>query len=273
MQINDKKYTIFKIYNTMRKLFLTFFATCLALGVMAVELPKQGFGLQIGWAQPVLRLNSPNNPSSAKDSLTTTVKMNGFKIGLVYDASYIAGFGSSMGLNYTFGAYNGGWVQRNPGYGDYPRDRQLITYNELEVFVDWQYKFEVAKETYLMLYTGPTIQCGLTLTMRKDSKIEDIYTGEISTLYGERFNAYKADASSTTPDTGGFVEADNAFTRLNVTWGVGAGFQYKRYFLRGGYDFGLVVPFKNKDFANGYHARGRLDQWSVKIGMYLWYSE
>ena len=41
---------------------------------------------------------------------------------------------------------------------DYPRDRKLITYQELEVFVDWQYKFEIAKETYLILTTGPTIR-------------------------------------------------------------------------------------------------------------------
>ena len=64
-----------------------------------------------------------------------------------------------------------------------------------------------------------------------------------------------------------------ALSRLNVTWGVGAGLQYKRYFLRGGYDFGLLVPYKKADFSNERHTRGRLDQWSIKVGMYLWYDE
>jgi len=60
---------------------------------------------------------------------------------------------------------------------------------------------------------------------------------------------------------------------LNITWGVGAGFQYRRYFLRGGYDFGLLNPYKYTDFESGTHTHGRLDQWEIKIGMYLWYED
>ena len=144
----------------MKKVFLTMMAVCLAMGAWAVDLPKQGLGIQLGWARPTLRINDPN----AKDSLSHHIPLNGFKAGLVYDASYIAGFGSTIGINYTFGVSNGGWKQRYPN-NDYPEDRTMITYSEVELFVDWQYKFEVAKETYLMLYTGPTIQCGLGLKM------------------------------------------------------------------------------------------------------------
>mgnify|MGYP003456251769 FL=1 len=61
-----------------------------------------------------------------------------------------------------------------------------------------------------------------------------------------------------------------ALSRLNVTWGVGAGLQYKRYFLRGGYDFGLINPYKS-DMFDGFdiYTRGRFDQWQIKLGMYL----
>ena len=232
----------------------------LTLSAWAVELPKQGLGIQIGWAQPTLRVND----NVSKDSLSHHIQMHGFKVGLLYDASYIAGFGSTMGINYTFGASNSGWKSRNPAYGDYPKDRVLITYNQLEVFVDWQYKFEVAKETYLVLYTGPTIQCGLLLDWRKDTQTEvwhkDTQTSEVVYEQGKPVDAYKTDD-------------DNAFKRINVTWGVGAAFQYKRYFLRGGYDFGLINPYKNADYANGNHTRGRFDQWSIKIGIHLWYHE
>lgn len=256
----------------MKKVFLTLMVAMMAIGMSAADMPKQGFGLQIGWAQPILRLNSPNT-TFPSDSLANTIKLNGFKVGLVYDASYVKGFGSSIGLNYTFGMSNGGgWRSTNPAYGEYPKRRQLITYQELELYVDWQYKFEIAKETYLMLYTGPTLQCGLTFTMRQDMKTED-FSGEITTTYGERFNAYKADASNTEPDIRGFIEADNALRRFNVTWGVGAGFQYRRYFLRGGYDFGLLNPYRNADFVSGRHTRGRLDQWNIKVGIYLWYAD
>ena len=225
-------------------------AVCLAMGAWAVDLPKQGLGIQLGWAQPVLRVNDPQT----KDSLSHNIHLNGFKAGLVYDASYIAGFGSTIGINYTFGVSNGGWESRNPAYNEYPMDRRLITYNEVELFVDWQYKFEVAKETYLMLYTGPTLQCGLAFTMRNDTRKMD--NGEISTV---RNSAYRTE------------EQNEALKRLNVTWGVGAGFQYKRYFLRGGYDFGLINPYKSADFENGVHTRGRFDQWSIKLGVYFWY--
>ena len=234
-------------------------AMCLALSASAVDLPKQGFGIQIGWAQPIIRLNSPST-AYPKDSLVNTVKLNGFKVGLVYDASYIAGFGSSMGINYTFGAQTGRW-QSTGAYG-YPRSRQMVTYHEVEVFVDWQYKFEVAKETYLMLYTGPTIQCGLGFNMRVDKQNDfDL------PVTSERYSGYTTD------------KANEALKRLNITWGVGAGFQYKRYFLRGGYDFGLINPHKNGQFVNAAgetmdrNTRGRLDQWSIKIGMYLWYAD
>ena len=224
----------------------------MATSVWAVDLPKQGFGLQVGWAQPILRINDTNH----KDTLNNVIKMNGFKVGLVYDASYIAGLGSTMGINYTFGAYNGGWKTNNAYGMPFPRSRTMITYHQLEVFVDWQYKFEIAKETYLMLYTGPTIQCGIGLEMRVDKQMDE--TVPYETI---RYNGYNNDVH------------DQQFKRLNITWGVGAGFQYRRYFLRGGYDFGLLNPYKYTDFESGTHTHGRLDQWEIKIGMYLWYED
>lgn len=262
----------------MKKVFLTLLAVCLASGAMAVDLPKQGFGLQIGWAQPIIRLNSPDNPSTAKDSLANTIHLKGFKVGVVYDASIIAGFGTSIALNYTFGLQHSKWKSMNP-YNDYPRTRTTIMYHQIELSVDWQYKFEIAKETYLMLYTGPTLQCGVAFDMRLDQQNEDIPSGEIETIEGDWKNAYKVDKEDKIPvkDPTGktHVPADNALRRLNITWGVGAGFQYKRYFLRGGYDFGLINPYKNADFAGGNqaHTRGRYDQWQIKLGVYLWYHE
>lgn len=244
----------------MKKVFLTMMAVCLAMGAWAVDLPKQGLGIQLGWAQPTLRVND----DATKDSLSHNIHLNGFKAGLVYDASYIAGFGSTIGINYTFGVSNGGWEQRYPN-NDYPEDRTMITYSEVEFFVDWQYKFEVAKETYLMLYTGPTIQCGLGLNWRKDTRdmpidpVTHLPSEEVVYTRGEQVNTYTTD------------DNQNAFQRLNITWGVGAGFQYKRYFLRGGYDFGLLNPYKSADFENGVHTRGRFDQWSIKLGVYFWY--
>ena len=235
----------------MKRYIFIVLALGLAISSWAKELPKQGFGIQIGWAQPILRLNSPDNVGS-KDSLSMHTKLNGFKAGVVYDASMVKGFGSSVGINYTFGAASTPWSKKNTSFSE----RTQTLYQQVEVFVDWQYKFEVASETYLMLYTGPTIQCGLmwNRSVFERNEMTDVVTTTKTSRY----------ATS---------NADELLTRLNVTWGVGAGFQYKRYFVRGGYDFGLVNPYKNRDFTNGNHTHGRLDQWNVKIGMYLWYAD
>lgn len=243
----------------MRKSIATFFLMCMTVSAWAVDLPKQGFGLQIGFARPTIRLNS-SSLAYPKDSLVNTTALNGLKIGVVYDASFIAGFGSTMGINYTFAGGHTSW-EKSGTIGDYPRSRTQVLYHEMEIFVDWQYKFEVAKETYLMLYTGPSIQCGLAYNVRRDTQ-----TDFDTPISSDKYNRY------------GNERPNEDLKRLNVTWGVGAGFQYKRYFLRGGYDFGLINPYKNAQFVNPLtgdaidrNTRGRLDQWSVKIGMYLLY--
>ena len=108
-----------------------------------------------------------------------------------------------------------------------------------------------------MLYTGPTIQCGLAMTWKRYNQD---YEGE--KRKPTVFDGYDIDN-----------DPDQVLKRLNITWGLGAGFQYKQYFLRGGYDFGIITPYKNTDFSTGVHTRGRLDQWNIKIGVYLWYKD
>lgn len=213
------------------------------------------FGVQLGFAQPIARLNTP----TTKTSLFPT-SYNGFKVGLVYDATIIKGFGVSMGLNYTFGNHTSAWKQI--GTLPYPQERSTGQYHQLEIPIDWQYKFEIAKRTWIILYTGPTLQCGLDLT----SKLYKTNNGKEITL--EKDNSFYSEDMQ-----------DKELKRINVTWGLGAGFQYDRYFLRGGYDFGLINPYKASQFdytdTNGGHprTRGRFDQWQIKVGIYLWQSK
>lgn len=251
----------------MKKIFATLMIACLTAGAWAADMPGQGFGFQIGWAQPILRLNS-SSALYPKDSLVNVTKLNGLKVGLVYDVSYIKGFGSTVGINYTFAAGHSNWV--TTGITNYPRTRTQTFYQELELFVDWQYKFEVAKETYLMLYTGPTLQCGLIYDERAVTEMQN-FSGDIVRTVSSTNRYTRNDADN--------VLSNNDLTRLNITWGVGAGFQFKKYFIRGGYDFGLINPYANKQFVtltgstSDRYTRGRLDQWSIKIGMYIWYED
>ena len=211
---------------------------------------QEYLGVQIGYANPITRLNVGDN----KNTLFPT-SYHGMKIGFVYDATLWKGLGVSMGLNYTFGTNVTDWTQKvSTQQGLYPQVRSRGQYHQLEIPVDWQYKFEIAQNTWIILYTGPTLQCGLALNdkwyirLNKDS--ESI--SKEDNLYSEQ------------------EMADYALKRLNVTWGIGAGFQYEKYFLRGGYDFGIINPYKAQSFNNGIYTRGRFDQWQIKLGMYLW---
>lgn len=212
---------------------------------------EEFLGVQVGFAQSISRLNTP----VTKDVLNPT-NYNGMKVGLVYDATWIKGFGVTMGLNYTFGANTTDWAQQYPNGGNFPQIRSQRQYHQLEIPVDWQYKFEIAQRTWLILYTGPTLQCGLSFQNKDYTRNDYNSKGD-----NPKVKNYYSEADM----------KDYALKRINVTWGIGAGFQYERYFLRGGYDFGLINPYKAQSFSNeDINTRGHFDQWQIKLGMYFW---
>ncbi len=226
---------------------------CIIVASAAMAYSQSYVGVNVGYAQPITRLNLP---VMGKESVLNPTTYNGMKVGVVYDVTLIKGLGVSMGLNYTMGGNATDWKSKSSSI-KYPQERSHGWYHQLEIPVDWQYKFQIAKDTWLMLYTGPTLQCGLSL--QKKNYVNDGKTVEMNAK-NPTDNLYDAE------DTGVF-----ALKRLNVTWGVGAGFQYERYFLRGGYDFGIINPYKVDSFTGqDIYTRGRFDQWQVKLGMYLW---
>ena len=228
------------------------FLICISVIMMTIVTmqAEDYLGVQIGYAQSITRLNAPTEANNSK--LNPTI-YNGLKVGVVYDATLIKGFGFTIGLNYTFGANATDWASKHTT-SLYPKVRSRGQYHQVEIPVDWQYKFEIAKRTWLLLYTGPTLQCGLSFKDKwyiNDGKNEAFTHQE--DIYSEE------------------NMKDYTLKRVNVTWGIGAGFQYKRYFLRGGYDFGLINPYKAQSFTGkDIYTRGRFDQWQIKLGLYLW---
>ena len=233
----------------MKKITTILFSILLTTTLFAQD-NMGGFGFHVGFASPTLRINSPDNTKKLD-----AIPMSGIKVGFSYDATIAKGFGTTLGLNYTFGTYRSSWESSN-GYSTEQKSYR-DTYQGLELFCDWQYKFEIAGSTYLMLYSGPTIQCHLTL--KEQEYIRNSDGTKTQTRYGYEYRNN---------------ESFEDFKRLNVTWGIGAGFQYKRYFLRGGYDFGLFNPYRSDQFpetSTGFpKTHGRFDQWQIKIGMYIW---
>lgn len=232
---------------------------------VAAQEGSSAVGIQFGFAQTDYRLNSWDPTADGKELQTTP--LNGFKAGFVWEATFVKGFGSMIGLNYTFGTYSSAWhKEKDNQIADFPQTKEKDFYHQLELFVDWQYKFQIAGDTYIILYTGPTVQCQLSLTERVYKR--DVYGKE------ERTDIKHFDYNDDS------MHED--YKRFNVTWGVGVGFQYDRYYIRGGYDFGLINPFKINDFGEvfgniygenhdtGRATRGRLDQWSIKLGVFFW---
>ena len=235
----------------MKKLFLTAIAF-IFVGTLFAQEGTTSLGFNVGFAEPVMYYRA----SSSATKLTRQAT-DGIKLGVIYETTIIKGFGVSSSLNYTHSAHMGHWTV-DPVSAAY-RTKEDHNFHQLEIPVDWQYKFMIAKQTYLGIYTGPTLQVGLANTFRYRTKLGD------NVIEDKRVDVYKIDE-----DHDGIPD----YNRVNVTWGVGAVFQYKRYFIRGGYDFGIMPIYKDGYFNtgsdSGWNRKGRLDQWQIKLGIYFW---
>ncbi len=238
----------------MKKAFPVIIMLCLA--VCNATAQKQSLGVEVGFAQPVLR----ENPASGKKHYPNVTKLNGLKVGLVYDATLIKGFGFRLGVNYLYGGNHTKW-QSESSFATAQKVKYSNQIHTVEVPVDWQYKFEIAKETYLVLYTGPAFQYSFSFDKTTCRKNE--ITGESGKTDENHFVVDK--------DADGKYD----YRPWNLTWGIGAGFQYRNYYIRGGYDFGIVNHYNDSFYDNSanpekeYRMRGRFDQWSVKVGIYF----
>lgn len=242
----------------MKRLTIIVFSLIITLNIFAQEENPQYLGVQLGFDRSILRTNNAKH----EEEISTLTAMNGVKVGLVYDATLAKGFGFSLGLNYSFDHVKGKW-EKGTGLAGYTDKREQRLMHSIEVPIDWQYKIAIAKETWVILYTGPTIEYNFIFNERTDykrlvpgtTKIEENHTN-ISHYAVDQDNDGKMD-----------------YTPLNITWGLGIGFQFQKYYIRGGYDFGIYNPYKDRSWnVNNdlqYTNRGRFDGWNIKVGLYF----
>lgn len=240
------------------------FAMLLAVAGMAAQ--TQSLGFQVGFDRPRLLENSQSSPNK----LSEISANNGFKVGFVYDATLIKGFGFSLAFNYSFAGSRTAWQQAN-SFSTAQKKQYRDIVHTIELPIDWQYKFEIAQQTYLILYTGPVVQYNIAYTRTVYEKDEVAGTTSSKTL-----NHYSADNPLDGGSKYGDLDKDGKadFTPFNLQWGIGAGFQYKNYYLRGGYNFGIYNHYKDMHFTNAdgtteYKMRARFDAWSIRIGIYF----
>lgn len=243
------------------KKFLAFVFVLVVAGEIVAQ--EQALGLQIGYSQPSLR--EPKAGTYSTKDISNKTLYKGFNVGLAYEGTIIQGFGAFFSLDYTFGADVNDW---KPLYSNQlvPRTRDKASYHGLSVRADWQYKFAVAKETYLLLYTGPVIGVNLSMKNTKETEIMDASMTKVDHVDQKVYNRLTENNQELYPQ----------LLRYNIQWGVGAGFQYQRYYIRGGYDFGITNEFKYKYVTEvegqtlEMRNRCRLDNWHVSLGIYLW---
>lgn len=276
----------------MKKKVLLLCAVAAAMTMQASDV-EQGFGLQFGFDRHLYRLNAPTVSGKDKYELNKQ-PLNGGKLGFVYDVSFYKGVGLFLGFNYSYTMHSSPWV--TVAYNEFGQKTQYgglqYRYKAEEHMLDWnilfQYKFELAGDTYLGFFTGPSIQYIAQYKSRDYFRTID----GTDIVPGTKLIGYDVNTEDIAP----------YYKNYNVTWGLGLMFQYDCYFIRGGYDFGLINPYKVTTFGevtvsddNGVPypifgnstdtkstdyrypdqrlTRGRMDSWFICLGVFLWQSD
>ena len=213
---------------------------------------SHALGFYIGFERSNVYSNINKLPSTKREKW---LSLNGPQVGLVYEKMFIKGFGLFSGLNYTFGTQKNDWEVVNIR-GDKTRSRLL--YQKLDLHFELQYKFKIAQNTYLGLTTGPAIQTQLQMQMTDYIKNTN---GDVSTTQKRNYlskNDY----------------ADGAFQKINATWNIGTVFQWKQFFFRFSYGFGLLNAYQNHYYHHTedevYDINSHFNHWNMRLGMFFW---
>lgn len=213
--------------------------------LFASFMQAQDFGIQAGFLQTIGKGKTGSNTDYAG-----TDTLNGFKVGLVYEQKIWKGLGLSTGINYSFLTKQGKWIKQSFGF----QQKTSAMAHYISVPLHLQYKFQVAKDTYITPFAGPEFSYGVSYTTTTNTRNTNL--NQSSTIVE---NYYKKDN-----DGDGIYD----YSPFNVQLSVGLGIQFQHYLLKGGYDFGIWNI--NKDgydntkstYANWYDKRS---EWNIRL--------
>jgi len=273
----------------MRRTFVMISLLAAAMCSQASEL-EHSVGIQLGWDREIYRLNQPTVLNDNKSDLKK-YPLNGGRIGFVYELAHESGVGLFTALDYAYTWHRSSWekIPISPEGKISKYEGTMMEYStytqshRLDVEAYFQYKFELATRTYLVLYTGPSFQWIAKYIAQDNFRYNDT---EIKKRY-----YFEESLRYNTEDVAKY------YREWNITWGLGAAFQYDIYYIRGGYNFGLVNPYKvdrfgdvkyvdengqmndlfkdgeNSNYPDQRLTRGRLDSWYVTLGVFIWQSD
>ncbi len=164
--------------------------------------------------------------------------LHGGRIGATFDFLLPIRFSLQTGLliDIAYGVNNQHWRSQDAPSVQVEYLRHKILEAELTVPVRVYYNIPLWKKLNMFFFTGPQISIGLT---EYDFMQEHLSDGTMEWLQSQGIHTNPYDRL-----------AEKELHRFNIQWGLGGGFEWDKYRLQAGYQFGLNNMVRNKVITN-----------------------
>ena len=179
---------------------------------------------------------------------TTLMYQHGLRLGATVDFNLPYRFSVQTGalLTLTYGLNQQHWSSLTAESAQIERMNHHIVQLQLTVPVRAYYNIKLWKELNLFFYAGPQLHIGLT-----NYDVIENQTSELCTQYIQSLGL---------PTTNHDRYVNKDLYRVNVQFGLGGGFEWDRYRLQAGYDFGLNNLYKTPTLPTQ-----RLNEWGWMV--------
>lgn len=167
--------------------------------------------------------------------------LHGVRVGATFTFLLPLHFSMQTGLLYTltYGKNEQHWRSMTAqAVQEEVIDHRVLEHN-LTIPVRAYYTIPLWKELNLFFYTGPQLHIGLA---EQDTPYAQLTEGTQAWLNGQGIH------------TDAYDRMKEDRYRANIQWGLGGGFEWERYRLQSGYDFGLNNLARNKNGLRPYMA-------------------
>ena len=193
----------------MKKIFSTLLAASLML------LGTQAF------AQMSVNAGYLNSTQSFQDSNSKSINSNGAYAGVSFNIPVAGEFGFAPGVYYSLITNKSGGAGTILGIP--ASASSTFMEHAINVPLYFNYGRDLARDTNVFVYAGPTLQYGLASTSKGDVNIG---SGGGSKTYDN------------------YADSRNPYNRFNVYLGGGIGFQVSAIQITVGYDYGMMNLYK-----------------------------
>ena len=236
---------------------------------------KQQFGIQLGFEENLFRQNSLGN-----SKYSVAYNLNGPKVGFVYEVIFWKGIGLYTGINYSYSQL---FMRSTPSMLNNYEVHTTTSFHNVSVPIHLEYKFTLAKNTWITIFTGPWFQYGINLhqTQVTQQPIQGLsYVGRSGDNYKYGYDFYRLGENTLLnklSDADGDGRRD--LNRFAPKWGIGGAFQFHQFYIRGGYNWGLINNYYDRTYTHledqtqEWVRKARFDQWFITLGWYFAYTE